>query len=710
MPRFIGRTMALRGAAVLLLPLMVACTTFSSLKATMTPTDPHLWLEDVQGDKALAWVRERNRLTISTLAADDAFRTLQAQIRGILDSDARIPMVEKIAEHYYNFWQDKDHERGIWRRTTLDEYRKSDPSWETVLDLDAVNATEGTSWVWRGATCLRPDADRCLIALSPGGSDASVTREFDLLTRQWVPGGFQRPVAKGALGWIDRDHVYVYSDFGPGSLTTSGYPRVVKRWARGTPLASSPTVYEGRLEDVYISAYRDPTPGFVRDFVSRARAFYDDELYWLAPDGRWRPVEVPNSVEKAVHREWLLLRPREHWVVDGRSLAAGSMLAIRFDAFMRGERSFDVLFEPTATRSLETFEATAGQIVLNILDDVKSRIEILQASPQGWQRQALEGLPRFGSVTVKAVDGMVSDELWFHTADFLTPPQLLLARPGHAVERLKSAPAFFEAGRHEVQQHFATSKDGTRVPYFLVLPKGRALDGTIPILMNGYGGFEVSNTPHHSAGIGKGWLEPGGAYVLANIRGGGEYGPAWHQAALKSKRHRAFEDFAAIAQDLVARRISTPSRIAAMGGSNGGLLIGNMLTQYPEAFGALSIEVPLLDMQRYHKLLAGASWMAEYGDPDKPEEWAFIKTFSPYHLFDPGKSYPPTLILTSTKDDRVHPGHARKMAARMLEAGKRVHYYENIEGGHGGAANNEQQAFMAALRYRFLWAALHGAP
>jgi prolyl oligopeptidase len=666
-------------------------------------SDPYLWLEDVQGDKPLAWVRERNQQTITALASDEGFKALQQGILSILDSDARIPAVQKIGEHYYNFWKDKDHERGIWRRTTLVEYRKPAPQWETVLDLDAINKAEGAAWVWHGATCLRPELDRCLIELSPGGSDASVTREFDLLTMQWVPGGFQRPVAKGALSWIDRDNVYVYSDFGAGSLTASGYPRMVRRWARGTPLSSARTVYEGQASDVYIAAYRDPTPGFVRDFVSRAVAFYNDELLWLAPDGALRKVEVPNSVTKTVHREWLLLRPREAWSVEGKTFKAGSLLAARFDDFMRGERQLETLFEPTATRSLSDIDVTATQIVLTVLDDVKSRVEILSDSSQGWQRREMEGLPRFGTVRVEAVDAMASDELWIHTADFLTPPQLFLASAGQAPQIMKSSPSFFDASRHEAQQHFATSKDGTRVPYFLVLPKGVALDGGIPTLMNGYGGFEVSNTPGYSAGIGKGWLERGGAYVLANIRGGGEYGPAWHLAALKAKRHRAYEDFAAIAQDLVARKISSPPRIAAMGGSNGGLLIGNMLTQYPQTFGALSIEVPLLDMQRYHKLLAGASWMAEYGDPDKPEEWSFIKTFSPYHLFDAAKTYPPTLILTSTKDDRVHPGHARKMAAKMMAAGKSVYYYENIEGGHGGAANNEQQAFMAALRYRFLW-------
>ncbi len=679
------------------------------MTADATVDDPHLWLEDVEGERALAWVREQNAGTTAALASDESFHSLQSSIRTILDADTRIPTVQKLGPYLYNFWQDRDHERGIWRRTTLDDYRKPTPTWDVVLDLDAVNRAEGTQWVWKGASCLRPDYTRCLIDLSPGGSDASVTREFDLATRQWVRGGFERPLAKGNLAWIERDTVLVSTDFGPGSMTSSGYPRLVKRWSRGTAMSAAVTVYEGRAGDLGVWPMVDDTPGFERRFVDRTLAFYDDEWLWVAPDGQLRKIDVPNSVRKQVHREWLLLRPREDWTVDGRTYRGGSLLATRFDDFMRGQRRIDVLFEPTPSRSLVDVDGVRGRLFVNTLDDVKSRISVLMSTPQGWQTREVDGLPRFGTLALQPFDAADSDDAWVHTADFLTPPRLLLLPADGAAQVVKSTPAFFDASKHEVQQHFAVSKDGTRVPYFLVLPGNRALDGTIPTLLNGYGGFEVSNTPHYSAGIGKGWLERGGAYALANIRGGGEYGPAWHRAALKANRHRAYEDFAAIAADLVARKVTSPSRLAAMGGSNGGLLIGNMLVTYPQAFGALSIEVPLLDMQRYHKLLAGASWMAEYGDPDKPGEWAFIRTFSPYQLFDASKATPHTLILTSTKDDRVHPGHARKMAAKMLAAGKRVHYYENIEGGHAGAANNEQTAFMAALRYRFLWDAVTGS-
>lgn len=665
--------------------------------------DAHLWLEEVAGEKPLEWVKARNAVTDAALASTPAFKQLEGDIRAILDSDAKIPGVYKMGDHYYNFWKDKNHERGLWRRTSLAEYRKSQPQWENILDLDALNAAEGENWVWGGARCLRPEYQRCLVALSRGGADATVTREFDLSTKSWVEDGFFRPEAKGGLGWIDKDTVYVFTDFGEGTTTSSGYPRIVKEWKRGTPLESASVVYEGGPDDMYISANRDLTPGYERDFVSRTLAFYNDELYLRSADGSLAKIDVPNSAQKSVVREWLALELREPWEVGGKTYKAGSLIATRFDDFMAGKRDFDVLFEPSDTTSLAGVTLTRNHVVLNVLDDVKNRLSVLTPANGEWKRSAFVGAPSFGTLSVSAVDSDESDAVWLYATDYLTPTTLSLADIGQAPEQLKAMPSFFDGSRHVIEQHFATSKDGTRVPYFLVRGKDTVMDGSTPTLLYGYGGFEISLTPGYSGGVGKGWLEKGGAYAVANIRGGGEYGPRWHQAALKQNRHKAYEDFAAVAQDLVARRITSPQHLGIQGGSNGGLLTGNMLTQYPELFGAVVVQVPLLDMQRYNKLLAGASWMAEYGDPDKPEEWAFIQKFSPYHLFDPGKDYPPTLIMTSTRDDRVHPGHARKMAARMLEAGKDVHYYENIEGGHGGAANNAQAAHMNALIYSFLW-------
>jgi prolyl oligopeptidase len=678
--------------------------------------DAYQWLEEVTGDRPMAWVKAENAKTEAELADSPQFKRLESDIRAILDSDAKIPGVQKIGDFYYNFWKDRQHERGIWRRTTLDEYRKDKPDWETVIDVDALNEAEGENWVWHGATCLKPRPpnkvyERCLVSLSRGGADADVTREFDMTTKTWVEGGFSRPEAKGGMGWIDRDHVYVYTDFGEGSMTESGYPRIAKRWTRGTPMEQAEVVYEGKPDDMYIAAIHDDTPGYERDFVSRTLAFYNDELYLRADDGSLTRIDVPNSVNKGVHKDWLLLELREPYTPEGeegeegegKTWPAGSLIAADFDAFMAGKREFTALFTPTQSTSLASYTWTRNHLVLNVLDDVKNDLTVLTPGEDGWKPAAFVGAPDFGTLDVGAVDADESDAVWLTTTDYLTPSTLSIVELGEKPEQLKAMPAFFDASGDVIEQHFATSKDGTRVPYFMVRSKDLAFDGKAPTLLYGYGGFEISLTPGYSASVGKGWLEKGGVYAVANIRGGGEYGPRWHQAALKANRHKAYEDFAAVAQDLVARGITSPGHLGAQGGSNGGLLTGNMLTQYPELFGAIVVQVPLLDMQRYHKLLAGASWMAEYGDPDKPEEWAFIRTFSPYHLASADADYPPALFMTSTRDDRVHPGHARKMSAKMSEMGHDVRYYENIEGGHGGSANNAQAAHMSALGFTFLW-------
>ena len=686
------------------------------MRESTTPADPRLWLEEVEGADALGWVRERNARTLGTLGATPAFARTQAAIQAVLDADARIAEVAKIGEHCYNFWKDAGHPLGLWRRTTLAEYRGDQPAWETVLDLDALAAAEGVQWVWHGASVLRPAYRKALLSLSRGGADADVTREFDLVAKAFVTpeaGGFFRPESKGGLAWIDDDTVYAFSTLGEAASTVSGYPRVARRWARGTPLAAAPAVYEGLADDMYISAWRSHTPGFERDFVSRSLAFYSSELFLLAEGDRLLKVELPLSAEPSIQREWLLVELREPWEVGGRSHPAGALLATLFEPFMRGERDFAVLFEPGPTRSLAAATWTRSHLVVNVLDDVKNRLHVLTPPVAGsgpWRRSEFIGAPPIGSVQAWAVDRDASDEVWLSATDYLTPSTLSLATLGQPPELLKAMPAFFDAAGLMVEQHFASSDDGTRVPYFMVRRADLVFDGTAPTLLYGYGGFEISLTPGYSGALGRAWLDLGGVYVVANIRGGGEYGPRWHQAALRQNRHRAYEDFASVARDLVARGVTAPRHLGAQGGSNGGLLAGMMLTRYPALFGAVVIEVPLLDMRRYTRLLAGASWMAEYGDPDDPAQWEFIRTFSPYHLFDPSRDCPPVLFTTSTRDDRVHPAHARKMAAAMIEAGKDVSYYENIEGGHGGAATNAQAATLKALAYRFLWERLGPAP
>ncbi len=490
-------------------------------------------------------------------------------------------------------------------------------------------------------------------------------------------------------------------------MTTSGYPRIVKLWRRGTPLSAAETIFEGQDSDVSVGAYHDHTPGFERDFVYRGITFYSSELY-LRRDGSLTRIDVPIDANVGVHREWLLVELRTDWDAGGTVYPAGALLATSFDGFLAGDRKFDVLFAPTERTSLAGYSPTRNYILVNELDNVRNRVYRLRFDG-AWQRELLEGQPEFGTIGASAVDPIDSDDFFMTVTDFVTPSTLAMGTVGEgAPTRLKALPELFDRTGLVITQHDARSADGTRVPYFQVARRNVDLNAQNPTLLYGYGGFEISMLPSYSAGVGASWLEKGGVYVVANIRGGGEFGPRWHQAALKQNRHKAYDDFIAVAEDLVRRKVTSTPRLGVMGGSNGGLLTGNMLTRRPDLFGAIVSQVPLLDMRRYHKLLAGASWMGEYGDPDKPEEWEFIRTFSPYHNVKPGITYPPTLIVTSTRDDRVHPGHARKMVALMQSEGQDVQYYENIEGGHGGAANNKQAAFMAALAYTFLWKELGG--
>lgn len=684
-----------------------AASTSESAAIAAVPDDPFLWLEDVTAERSLDWARARNAESTGELV-DGEFRALETRLKAILDSDEKIPYVSRIGGLYYNLWQDAKNPRGLWRRTTPDEYAEAEPDWETVLDLDALGRAESVSWVWHGADVLEPDDRLCLLSLSPGGSDADVVREFDLVTKSFVEGGFHVPEAKSNVSWRDRDSLWIGTDFGPGTLTESGYPRQAKLWKRGTPLESAELVYEGVPADVWIAVMHDATPGFERDIALRGITFWTNEMAVLRA-GKWLPIAKPDDANASLWREWLFLELRSDWQVGGQSFAAGSLLAAELEDNLAGKATYEVLFAPSERVSLAGHAPTRHHVLLSTLDNIKSRIQVLTPGPSGWTREELPGLPAIGEVGARPIDADESDEYFLTVTGFLTPPSLHAGEIGKSAPRpLKSTPAYFDAANLAVSQHEATSRDGTRIPYFEVRRADRPLDGATPTLLYAYGGFEVSMTPGYSALTGAAWLEQGGTYVLANIRGGGEFGPKWHQAALKEHRTRCYEDLAAVARDLVARKVTSHARLGVMGGSNGGLLVGNMLTLYPELFGAAVCQVPLLDMRRYHELLAGASWMGEYGDPDDPAQWSYIRGFSPYHNVEEGVAYPRTLFMTSTKDDRVHPGHARKMVARMEQQGHDVLYYENIEGGHGGAADNAQRAFMSSLAYRFLWRELGG--
>ncbi len=655
--------------------------------------DQFLWLEEVTGDGPLEWAREHNTRTLDAYAGSPRFEAIQAEIREVLDAETRIPYVTRRGEYLYNFWQDAANPRGLWRRTSLEQYRNDKPDWELVLDVDALAAAEGENWVWHGAAFLAPSYDRCLVSLSVGGSDADVTREFDPVTKEFVEDGFVLPEAKSSVGWVDADTLFVGTDFGPGSMTDSGYPRVVKRWRRGTPLDDAETVFEGEPTDVSVHAWRDPLSGL--DFLTRSTDFYHRKRYLLV-DGAPQALDVPDDAEISVHAGQLTVELRTAW----DSYPAGSLLVIDFERFQGGARDFQSLFTPDERSALVSYHWTEHALLLSSLVDVQPSLEVLQLTADGWTRTPSAPVPDWCTVRVLSTDRFHGDEYLLAVDGYLTPPELhrLVAGSDEPAEVLKNSPARFDPAGLSVNQYFATSADGTKVPYFVV---GTGRPG--PTLLNGYGGFEVPLLPGYDGGLGRAWLARGGTYAVANIRGGGEYGPRWHQAALKENRHRAYEDFAAVAADLVARGVTTADQLGVSGGSNGGLLTGNMYTRYPELFGAVVIQVPLLDMRRYHQLLAGASWMAEYGDPDDPAQWEFIRTFSPYHLLAADRPYPRLLVTTSTRDDRVHPGHARKFVARIEELGYPVDYYENIEGGHGGASNNEQRAFMRALSFAFLW-------
>ncbi|GAA3291334.1 prolyl oligopeptidase family protein [Arthrobacter citreus] len=698
----------------------------SDLSAVPNADDEFLWLEDIYGDQQLDWVRAENKVT-EDLLAGTGFEQTEKRLLEVLDSTERIPMVAKRGGHYYNFWRDADHPKGLWRRTTWESYCTENPQWEILLDLDELSRAEGMEWVWGGSVFLRP-ADgtpyrRALVVLSPDGGDAARYREFDVVDRAFVPGGFDIPAAKNRISWAGPDELYVGTDYGPGSMTSSSYPRTSRILRRGMDLADAEPYFEIPEDHMMAVVAHDQTPGFERDLAIDIVDFYNSSTF-LRRDGQWVRLDVPLDVNVDVHRQWLVLRPRTDWELDGAVHPAGSLLAADLEGFLAGNRELATLFTPDPATSLQSWSWTRDHLLLNLLRDVSSEISVLDPA-KGWNATVLDACPPLHTVDAYAVDDEdeeAGNDYWLISTGFLTPSTLsrgTLGSNGGAAAVVKESPSFFDASSFTVEQHFAVSADGTKVPYFQVGPKDLVLDGGNPTLLNGYGGFEQALTPSYSGVVGRGWLERSftdedgvqrsGVYVLANIRGGGEYGPDWHRAALQENRHRAYEDFAAVAQDLVDRGVTSREHLGCTGRSNGGLLVGNMLTTYPHLFGAVSCGVPLLDMRRYTKLSAGYSWIAEYGDPDVPEQWEFVKTFSPYHLLKEDADYPPTLIWTATSDDRVGPVQARKMAARMKAMGVRnVWFHEALEGGHAGASDNRQAARMYAMSYEFLWEALTG--
>ena len=673
--------------------------------------DPYLWLEEMDGPRVREWLEARNAETVKALV-DARFEADRKTALDLLNADDRIPFIGRRGRYVYNFWRDAAHPKGLWRRTTLADYRNAQPNWDVIIDVDALAAAENEDWVWHGCTALPPAYARGLVMLSRGGADASVLREFDIDAKKFVADGFTLPEAKTGAAWMDSDRLLVATPLGGDDFATeSGYARTVRLWRRGTPFTEAPIVFECEPAHIYVGANQALDAPRPRTLFVRALDFINSDVFVEEEPGQRRRVEVPTDASVSLTRDTLMVTLREAWTVGGKTYPAGALLVIGLAAFLAGERNFTTLFAPSERAFLQGAFTEGDVVALQVLDDVRSRVTLARPHGAGWQVERLEGFSEQAVVDIGGFDQDFSDsvvppeeagQFTLYVNDAVTPMTVSLVRFGEKPQPLKAAPARFDARGLSVTQHHAQAEDGTRIPYFQVGPADLKLDGNHATLLTGYGGFQVSLLPYYGGMIGKLWLERGGVYVVANIRGGGEFGPAWHIAGMRAGKKTAHDDFAAVARDLIARGVTRRERLACEGGSNGGLLVGNMYARFPELFGAIICEVPLLDMRRYTKLSAGSSWVAEYGDPDKPEDWEFLRLISAYQLVEAGRRYPPILLTTSARDDRVHPGHARKMAEKLRALGLPVYFHEPPEGGHAGAADNANLAYNEALSYAFL--------
>lgn len=677
---------------------------------TTAETDPLIWMEEVEGEEALAWVEGQNERSLAAVQAHPLYEDNLAKALDLATSEDRIPYGSVRGGKVYNFWQDADNVRGLWRRTSLESYKSEEPDWETVLDFDKLAEDEGKNWVFKGTNCFKPDGAEktlCFVALSDGGKDAVINREFDLDAKAFVEGGFETAEAKQALAWIDHDTVLVGTDWGGdgSTLTESGYPSSVRLWKRGQALEEATELYAGDKTDVGLWPWSSELDdGSMIYGAVEADTFFTSK-YWLLSDGDAVAYPVPaKSSLGGIYKGHQFVTLQEDWSVQGNDFKTGDLVAFKQKAFLETKElpPVELVFRANDRQAVNGVAIADGAALLSINDNVASKILRLEPGEEGWTTTDIP-LPGAGQAGIAFAD---EDEttVFLNYEGFLTPDSLLVYDiEANTTEALKGLPEKFDAAGLTVQQFEATSSDGTKVPYFIVHRADIELDGSTPTLLYGYGGFEISMRPSYSGGVGRMWLERGGAYVLSNIRGGGEFGPAWHQAGLKTNRQVIYDDFIAIGEDLIEKGITKPEHLGIMGGSNGGLLMGVMITQRPDLWNAVVIQVPLLDMLRYHLMLAGASWVDEYGSPDVAEERAFLEQISPYHNFDASADYPTPFFVTSTKDDRVHPAHARKMAKLFEDAGKPFLYYENIDGGHSAAANQKERAKRSALEFTYLY-------
>jgi prolyl oligopeptidase len=675
----------------------------STLTDLDAPNDPFIWLEDVESPRSLAWVDGQNKLTAKRLESDRRYALFHDEALAIFTAKDRIAEPEFLGDGIANLWQDAAHPKGLWRRTTLSGYRAADTPWETLIDLDALGKAEGRDLIFKGATCLAPEDRLCLVRLSNGGKDAVEIREFDTRSKTFVANGFHVPEGKNSVQWMDKDTLLVATDWsGTGAdLSRAGYPLEVRTVKRGQPLAAAATLFRGQPSDNQVNARvlrgRDHEVAAV--VVDRGVSFFEGEHFLITPNGPARlPLPRKASLDGLVDGQ-LVFTIREDW----QGHAGGALLSCDLADLKRdpARARATLVLQPGPTQAVEATRRTRNRLLVSMLDNVKGAVDSYAHGPDGWTHVRL-ALPPDSSVVFDAASDD-DDRAFITTEGFLTPPTLWLADAASgAMDKVKSLPARFDGSGDVVEQLFATSADGTRIPYFIVRPKGMAHDGSHAVQMFGYGGFEVAVTPVYKPELGKLWLERGGVYVMANLRGGGEFGPRWHEAAMREHRQRAFDDFAAVAKDLMARKITSPRHMGIYARSNGGILTTVSMTQHPELFNAVVVESPLIDMLRYHKLSAGASWMAEYGDPDVASDRAFIAQYSGYQNLKPGVKYPEPYVTTNTKDDRVHPGHPRKFAAKMESMGYPVLYYENTFGGHANDADPELNARRWARHYVYL--------
>jgi prolyl oligopeptidase len=687
------RSLRITAAAALCLATSVAALTAQA-------ADPYIWLEEVEGERALEWVEARNQVTLARLSGHEVYQPIFDRALEILDSDDRIAFPSIMGDGIFNFWQDADNPRGVWRRTGWDEYLAGDPAWETVLDIDALARAEDVPWAFGGASCRPPEYRQCLVRLSRGGADAVEVREFDMTTRQFVDGGFFLPEAKQTVAWVDGDALLVATDFGEGTMTTSGYARMAKLWQRGTPLAEAELLFEAPASDMAVGVGSFRTADETYNIVSHRKNFYEGTTRVLQ-DGELVLVDVPLDADTYLVRDRLLVYTRSPWEVGGQTWEPASLIDIDLTSFLDGGRDFRLVLRPGDRQTISSVRTTRDHLLVGMLDNVQGELRRYTLADGEWTYETVPA-PEMGSIGIGSTSPMTNRYFFTHSG-YTQPTTLYLADEDGSVREVRRMPEMYDATGLVVEQHEATSRDGTRIPYFVVRPADLVFNGDNPTLLYAYGGFEVSMTPGYSSLVGASWLERGGVYVVANIRGGGEFGPEWHRAGLKENRQRIYDDFIAVSEDLIERGITSPERLGITGGSNGGLLTGVAMTQRPDLYNAIVINVPLLDMRRYNQLLAGASWMAEYGNPDIPEEWEFIRRYSPYHNVREDVAYPEVLLTTTTRDDRVHPGHARKMAALLEDMGHPYYYFENTEGGHGAGVTSEQRARMHAITYTYLW-------